>query len=119
MHFGYAILSIVLVAVSQLIFKRGVTLIGERDWSDQGPMKYIKMLFQPHIFLGLALNGIAAALWLLALSKLELSYIFPFLSLNYLLIPVGAAIFLKESLSRYRVAGIGIICIGLFFIAFS
>ncbi len=119
MHFLYAILSILVVALSQLIFKRGVSLLSQKEWAVSGVAKYVAMVFQPHIFWGLALNGLAAALWLLALSKLELSYIFPFLSLNYLLIPVGAAIFLKESLSPYRIAGICIICLGLFFIAFS
>ncbi|MDX2286244.1 MAG: EamA family transporter [Bacteroidia bacterium] len=112
----FLVTSIVLVAVSQLMLKQGV-VVRERKGAAAGGM--LKMLFEPWVFGGLALNGVAAGFWLIAISRLELSYAFPFLSLNYILIPLGASYFFKENISRYRMIGIGVICLGVIMIAFS
>ena len=116
----YAFLSIVLVATSQFLFKKGVTEIGKTDKPYNNKLwgliyKYAKK----SIIIGLALNGVAAFFWLLALSDLELSYIFPFLALNYIIIPVGASFLYNERLSRIRMLGIMVICVGVLFVAFS
>ncbi|MEM9722683.1 MAG: hypothetical protein AAGA10_25680 [Bacteroidota bacterium] len=116
----YAVVSILLVATSQFLFKQGVSELS--DELQEVPsiwQKAIKAMFKPTIFGGLALNGIAAFFWLLALSDLELSFIFPFLALNYILIPVGASILYKEELTSNRVIGIFVICAGVLVIAFS
>ncbi|MEL7339623.1 MAG: hypothetical protein AAGM67_03985 [Bacteroidota bacterium] len=116
----YLVLSIVMVAASQFLFKKGVEILAERPKDeDAGLMGYVKMVFQPHIFIGLALNGFAAVSWLLALSHLELSYVFPYLSLNYILVPVGAYFLFREALSVRKFVGIAIICGGIFLIALS
>ncbi|MEL6649762.1 MAG: hypothetical protein AAFP02_01000 [Bacteroidota bacterium] len=116
----YLVLSIVMVAASQFLFKKGVEILAERPKEeDAGLMGYVKMVFQPHIFIGLALNGFAAVTWLLALSHLELSYVFPYLSLNYILVPVGAYFLFREALSVRKFVGIAIICGGIFLIALS
>jgi len=113
----YVILSIVLVATSQFLFKKGVShSVSERSSAMQ---KALAIFFQPAILGGLFLNGIAAFFWLLALSDLELSYIFPFLALNYIIVPLGASIFYKEEITRMRIFGIVVICIGVIVIAFS
>lgn len=116
----YLFLSISMVAISQFLFKKGVAALSEMPANDnKGIMDYVKMIFQPHIFGGLALNGFAAVAWLLALSHLELSYVFPYLSLNYILIPIGAYFLFKEDLSTKKFIGIAIICGGIFLIALS
>lgn len=119
----YLFFSILLVTGSQFLFKRGVEELGKQENKEAGESKglmgYVKMLFQPHIFIGFGLNGLAAVCWLLALSHLELSYVFPFLSLNYILIPVGAHFLFDEKLSLYKTIGIAIICGGIFLIAMS
>jgi drug/metabolite transporter (DMT)-like permease len=44
------------------------------------------------------MNGLAAMCWVLALRSIELSRVFPLLSLNYLLVPLGARWFFGERL---------------------
>lgn len=103
-----------------MLFKKGVGILAAAPAKEnKGIMDYVKMALQPHIFGGLALNGFAAISWLLALSHLELSYVFPYLSLNYILIPIGAYFLFKEELSTRKFIGIGIICCGIFLIALS
>ena len=116
----FAIISILLVAVSQFLFKKGVSELNtELQAYPSLVQKVVKAMFKPTIFGGLVLNGIAAFFWLLALSDLELSFIFPFLALNYILIPVGASILYNEKLTSNRVIGIFVICVGVLVIAFS
>ncbi|MEZ4774695.1 MAG: EamA family transporter [Bacteroidia bacterium] len=115
----YIFSSITLVTLAQFAFKKGVS-VPEAEGPDKGMIsKIIAMIFQKHIIAGLILNALAAFFWLLVLSGLELSYAFPFLSLSYILVPLGAWLFYKENLTVYRKVGIGIICVGIFLIAFS
>ena len=118
----YIFLSIFFNTCSHLLFKKGVvtkTDSGNGSLATNSATSIIGMLFHPPIFFGLVLSGLAAVFWLFALSHMDLSYVFPFLSLNYILIPVLASIFYKEKLSHARLAGIGIICVGVVLIAFS
>ena len=116
----YLFLSILMVAASQFLFKKGVSNLSDRNSNAKKTIAdYVKMVFEKHIFTGLALNGFAAVCWLLALSHLDLSYVFPYLSLNYILIPVGAYFLFREKLSLNKFIGIAIICGGIFLIALS
>lgn len=116
----YALLSILLVACSQFLFKKGVDAFKATPVKKQKKWKDWFLIFlKRDIFLGLFLNGVAAFFWLLALSDLDLSYIFPFLALNYIIIPIGAAFLFQEKLSRLRVIGIVVICFGVLLIAYS
>ncbi len=116
----YLFLSILLVTCSQFLFKKGVNSLPKGDAEQKkAPMDYVRMVFQKHIFMGFVLNGLAAVAWLLALSHLELSYVFPYLSLNYILVPVGAHFLFNEKLSLNKSIGIAIICEGIFLIALS
>lgn len=116
----YVFISLSLVAGSQFLFKAGVLELNT-DKSTVNPpwMKWVKVFFKKNIILGLFLNALAAVFWLLALSDLELSYVFPFLALNYVIVPLGASFLYRERLSRIRIAGILIICAGVLVIAFS
>lgn len=113
----FVVASILLVAISQLLFKKGAT--GLQALHAPLIRRIAGMLLQRHILLGLLLNALAAVCWLLALSRLELSFVFPFLSLNNILIPILAALFFQEKLSRTRLFGILCICIGIFLTALS
>lgn len=113
---NYLLLSVMLNTSSHLFLKKGVvnTVKQPVEASNTVVLKYI---MQPAIWAGVLLNGFAAVFWLLALSVSDLSYAFPFLSINYILIPLGAMFLYREKLSRYRIIGIIVICIGLLFIA--
>ena len=89
-----ALVSIVLVAITQLLFKQAVRSRGEV----RGGLlsRIFRLLFHPLVLLGLCTNVVGALCWLLAMSTLDLSFLFPLLSLNYLLVPLGAAVCFGE-----------------------
>jgi len=109
------------VTAAQLLFKKG--MVSPQGSETENPSiieKYLlNKIYFPALLAGLVLNIIAGFFWLLAYSELDLSLVFPFISLNHILIPIGASIFFKEKLSMNRKIGIGFICLGIFFIAVS
>lgn len=116
----YVLASVVLTGVAQLLIKRGVSTLGMMEivpgavfWS------LTRLLLEPFIMGGLFLFGVATVLWMLALSVVDLSYAFPFVSLSILLTTVGARVFLRESVSATRLVGIALICTGVGLIALS
>ncbi|MEJ5329229.1 MAG: EamA family transporter [Desulfobaccales bacterium] len=58
-------------------------------------------------------------LWLIILSRAELSAVYPMLALSYALTAMAARLLLGEQLSSLRVLGITLICLGVFLIARS
>ena len=72
----------------------------------------------PGLIAGLSFYGVSTVLWLYALSRVELSYAFPFLSLSYVAIMLGARFGLSEPLHTNRLLGsmfivLGVILVGL------
>jgi drug/metabolite transporter (DMT)-like permease len=56
---------------------------------------------------------------LVVLSKVELSFAYPFLSLAYVIVMAYAFFVFGENVTLWRVAGIGAICLGTLLISMS
>ncbi len=65
-----------------------------------------------YIILGLFLYGISTFLWLGAMSTLDISYMYPMLSLGYVLTAILAFVFLGEYVSLIRWSGIVLVVFG-------
>ena len=57
--------------------------------------------------------------WLIALSKKELSFVYPFISLTYVLVLMLSSLVLKEDIGLNQIAGTLAIIIGLIIISRS
>ena len=77
------------------------------------------ILRAPLIVLGLGLYALGAVAWIVVLSRLDLSYAYPFLALNFVLISLVSWLLLGESIPALRWLGIGCICIGILLVARS
>tara|TARA_A100001015_G_C14981963_1_gene709853 strand:- start:605 stop:1000 length:396 start_codon:yes stop_codon:yes gene_type:complete len=73
----------------------------------------------PMILFSLIIIVTGGVLWIIAMSKFELSFIYPFMSINYVMIMVGSQLFLHESVSLVRYLAVVFIGIGLIFISRS
>lgn len=111
-------------AAAQMMLKQGMMSMGAI--SVEGPTTVIsvltmlfKVVFHPWVFFGLATFVISMASHLYVLSKVELSFAYPFLSLAYVAVAIAAWFFFSEDLNPWRMAGIGFICIGTVFIAWD
>jgi len=80
-------------------------------------VKNLFMMFtNTHIFVGIALYALAMVLWLGALSQLDVSYMYPLLSLGYVVTAIIAFIFIKENITLLRWVGIILVVIGSYLI---
>lgn len=110
------IVSVALSSGGQLAFKAGLNVIGELQPSLN---MMVDLVLNPLILLGLAIYGMSALLWLVALMEADLSFAYPFLSLNYVAIMIAGALLFNEHISPLRILSVGLIIVGLLTIAYS
>ena len=81
-------------------------------------MGLVTMILQsPLVLGGLVLYGVGALAWIAVLARMDLSYAYPFLALNFVLITVVSRLALGETIPPARWIGIAVICIGIVLIA--
>ena len=111
-------LSILLGACGQILMKHGMSQLGEINGISEliSPNTLLKLITNWAVVLGVILYIITLPLWLGALSTLNVSFMYPLLSLGYIITAVIALIFLKENIALLRWVGIVVVIIGCFFI---
>ena len=107
-------------AAAQLMLKRGMTGVGTLDVAGDGLISTVfKVVFNPFVFAGLATFVVSMASHLVVLSKVQISYAYPFLSLAYVVVAAYAYFVFNEDMNAARIAGIAFIVLGTIFIAQS
>lgn len=111
---AYILLSGILGVAGQVVLKQGVTALGPLSLSPAALITTAAALLQsPLIILGLGVYGGGTFFWLLALSHLDLSYAYPFASLNYIAIVLASWGILGERPTLGRLIGIVAIGVGV------
>jgi len=109
------LLGVVFAAVGQVSWKLGMNLIG--PVTGFGSFDLISVFLDPHILFGLIMYGLSTVFWLIALSRMELSFVYPFISLTYVLVLALSYVVLKESIGLNKIAGTVLIILGLIIIS--
>ena len=105
--------------VEQLILKAAIRDLGV-SLDVLGPLAYFtKVLTTPRVLLAFMLYGASSLIWIVVLSKLELSLAYPMLSMGYVLVVFLSWMVLKEPVNAVRIAGLVIICAGVIVISRS
>ena len=76
-------------------------------------VSYVKFLFDPLIFSGFVSAFIASIFWMLAMTKFELTYAYPFMSLSPALVFVIGILVLGEAFTMGKILGLLLIMIYL------
>jgi multidrug transporter EmrE-like cation transporter len=118
--YGLIFSGVVLNAVAQLLLKAGTNAVGRFEFvgSNIGPVG-LRLALEPHILGGLLCYGVSLIVWVMGLSRVDVSVAYPMLSLGYVLNAVAAWYLFGESLGPMRIAGIGFIVLGVVLIARS
>jgi drug/metabolite transporter (DMT)-like permease len=102
------------------MLKKGMLAVGTFDFHPGALAATLpKVVLNPFVFLGLATFVVSMASHLMVLSRVELSFAYPFLSLAYVVVAVYAFLVFREDLNLYRVGGIALICLGTILISRS
>ena len=113
------ILAVVITnAMSQLLLKQGMIKIGSFEFTKSGISNTLpSVLVNPYVIGGLLTLVFSMGLHLLALSRVDISFAYPFLSVSYVIVLAAGYFFFGESITMYRIAGVGLICAGTVLIA--
>lgn len=107
-------------AAAQLALKQGMRQIGHFDFS---PATLFAMSWRVgtngYVIFGLGCYVVSVVVWLLALSRVEVSFAYPLLSVGYIVTAVAAWYFFGEALTPIRIAGIAVIIVGVIMISRS
>lgn len=118
--FALLMLGVLLNATAQLLLKAGTNAVGQFEFSAGNIVPVgMKLALEPHILGGLACYVVSVVVWILGLSRVEVSIAYPMLSLGYVLNAAAAWYLFGEAVSLTRLAGIGIIIIGVYVVARS
>ncbi len=117
-YIPFILFTVLTNAAAQLMLKQGMSTLAS-PMSDNIILKLLQVVFNPWVFAGLLTFVISMASHLFVLSKVELSFAYPFLSLAYVAVAVFAYFLFKEDINAWRIAGIGFICVGTVLIAQS
>lgn len=118
--FALIIFGVLLNACAQLLLKAGMSQIGQFDFSFANAVPIgMKVMMNPPIISGIFLYVMSVVVWLLVLSRVQVSYAYPMLSIGYIVNAFAANYFFGEPLTSMRMLGIFIIITGVYFVARS
>jgi drug/metabolite transporter (DMT)-like permease len=114
--------TVVTNAAAQILLKKGMLAFGSLAVPNGiGSIvgTAFSVVFSPWVFAGLCMFVVSMASHLVVLSRVELSFAYPFLSLAYVIVAVYAFFIFGEDVGVARVAGIALIMAGTVFISMS
>lgn len=111
---------VLLNAAAQLFLKSGTRAIGYFDfsWGNTFPIGW-QLATQPQILAGLSCYIVSVVVWILALSRVEVSLAYPMLSIGYVVNALLAWWLFGEAVTAMRLAGIAVIIVGVTMVARS
>ncbi len=120
MMFFLILVGVLLNAGAQLLLKAGMMQIGHFEFSLTNVLPITaKVMVNPPIIIGLCAYVLSVIVWLLVLSRVQVSYAYSMLSIGYIVNAVAAYYLFGESLSLVRVTGIFVIIAGVILISQS
>jgi uncharacterized membrane protein len=113
-------ISVASMTAAQLFLKKGLLSIGQLPRNFSETMQFFLKAYSNSYVIGAVLLTVLTALaWILAVSRAELSRVYPFMALSYVLVALFSLLFFKEEVTILRWFGIIVICLGVFLISRS
>lgn len=108
---------VLLNALAQLTLKQGMRSIGHFRFSMESLLKMALTIgLNPFVLAGLSCYVVSVVIWLLVLSRVEVSYAYPLLSVGYIVTAVAGWLLFDEAMDLTRWSGIAVICCGVWLI---
>jgi drug/metabolite transporter (DMT)-like permease len=116
----FLILYIVLTTASQLIMRWQVTASTSSLPQASSRFAFIaSMLMTPWVWVAIVATFLAGVAWMLALTRFELTYAFPFTGVTFALILLAGAFLFGEHVGIARIAGTLLVLAGLIIVVRS
>lgn len=114
------LITVGLNVAGQLLMKQGMSQVGAIGGSLAVMTESVLRAFlNPYVIGGVGAYGLSSIFWLILLSRVELSYAYPALSLGYVLVTLVGAFLLGEDVSNLRWLSVAVICVGVILLSRS
>ena len=114
MSYVYVFLTIFLTVYGQIAIKWQVTAAGAFPADPEGKLLFLaRLLLNPWVISALAAALLAAVSWMAAMTKLDLSHAYPFMSLAFVLVLILSALVFHEPVTLPKIAGLALISAGI------
>lgn len=108
------LISVTLGAFGQIYIKKGLNELGGFTLNDILSKKIIYTFLNPSVFFGLLLYVIATVAWFVVLSMSDVSFVYPFVAIGYIITAILARFYFNENITITRWFAILIIVGGVF-----
>lgn len=112
------VFSVMLGATGQITMKHGMNQVGRIN-AAEAVSKIFGAFGNPFVLAGFAMYGISALVWMVILSRVNLSYAYPLVSMGYIFVVLFSRSFFHEPVTPLRLAGTLVICVGVVLITRS
>lgn len=115
----YIFLTVAFAVTSQLLIKWQMQYYTFDDF-DNIFHKFIfalKLLVNPFILLSIFLTLLSGLSWMIAMTKFEISYAYPYISLGFILIIFSSYVFFNEPITTYKIFAVLFIVTGIFILS--
>lgn len=117
---AYILVAVVGSAAGQLLLKKGMSTMGPLTLT---PDQFFNIVWRigtnPWVVVGLSIYVFGTIFWLSALSRVDLSFAYPFASLSYIAMILGGWLLFSERIDIWRIAGSLVIMTGVILISQS
>ncbi len=112
--FAYVLGSVLFTVYGQIMVKWQVGKAGALPASFSERIPFLaRLLFNPWILSGMLAGFLALLCWVAAMTKFELSYAYPFMSLAFVLVLALSALLFHEPLTIAKLVGMLLIIAGI------
>ena len=116
----YILISVLGGAIGQILLKTGMSQMGPLTLSVNQLFHILwRMTTNPYVVVGLGVYVMGTVFWLSALSRVDLSYAYPFASLSYIVMLVASILIFKENITLLRLVGTLVVGLGVLLISRS
>ena len=117
---GLLLCGVVLNAAAQLLLKAGTNSVGQFAFTADNVVPVgLRLALEPYILAGIGCYLVSLVVWLMALSRTDVSIAYPMLSLGFVINAAAAWFLLGESVSALRLGGVALIVLGVVVVARS
>ena len=114
----YILISVLGGAVGQILLKRGMGTLGPITLNfDQIGSVLWRIITNPYVVIGLGIYVLGTVFWLAALSRVDLSFAYPFASLSYVIMLIASWGLFREEITLMRLIGTIVIGVGVLIIS--
>lgn len=110
------LVNVFLTVSAQIMLKHGMNQVGKINSLENMRSLAIKAITNPYVVGGIGVFGFTSVLWLIVLSRVEISLAYPMLSIGYILVMLWGWLVFNENVTVTRLLGVILICLGVFFI---